>query len=356
MTKYQLRFMEAYHQETLGKAKAHAFEYHKYTQEEISAYNQVNLIELCIFISERSLIYRADRLSLAKYPHVIVYAEGFYDTKTLIYYTAIDGLRKFYGFDFPQACYIIKRYFESEAILHMSTYAKAKYTKAYTSCLAVDFNLNYLLKDNMLDRGGNNSLKMVFAILHNRMGIDRDVIKMFISSKKLIVNQRFDLCFLEHESDVIIASINKLHNYEHMATEVLSVKRNTTFTWNNDNCQYCHNVYVFEDVYQLMSYLSLINKSLVPPLEKNSVMLSLDGMSFDVLKSYLYTHKDVKKVYACLSNTKLSIETFKDIPFDKDKVINMQTHLKDYTAEHGLVETWNDVLIASYQKQKDTPN
>ena len=48
MTKYQLRFMEAYHQETLGKAKAHAFEYHKYTQEEISAYNQVNLIELCI--------------------------------------------------------------------------------------------------------------------------------------------------------------------------------------------------------------------------------------------------------------------------------------------------------------------
>ena len=51
MTKYQLRFMEAYHKETLGKAMAHAFKYHKYTQEEVSAYNQVNLIELCIFIS-----------------------------------------------------------------------------------------------------------------------------------------------------------------------------------------------------------------------------------------------------------------------------------------------------------------
>ena len=99
----------------------------------------------------------------------------------------------------------------------MSTYAKAKYTKAYISCLAVDFNLNYLLKDDMLDRGGNNSRKMVFAILHNRMGIDRDVIKMFISSKKLIVNQRFDLCFLEHEQDVIVASTNKLHNYERVA-------------------------------------------------------------------------------------------------------------------------------------------
>lgn len=353
MTKYQLRFMEGYHQETLYKAMSHAFKYHRYTQEEISAYNQVNLIELCIFISERSLIYKADRLCLAKFPHVIVYAEGFYDTKSCIYYTAIDGLRKFYGFDFPQACYIIQRYFESEAILYIGTYAKARYTKAYNSCLSVDFNLNYLLKDNMLDRGGNNSLKMVFAILHNRMGIDRDVIKMFISSKKLIVNQRFDLCFLEHESDVIIASINKLHNYEHMAIEVLSVKRNTTFTWNNDNCQYCHSVYVFEDVYQLMSYLTLINKGLVPSLEKNSIMLSLNGTSFSALRSYLYTHKDVKKVYACLSNTELSIDTLKDIPFDKDKIINMQTHLKDYTKVHGLVETWNDMLKSHNRNSKE---
>ena len=32
----------------------------------------------------------------------------------------------------------------------MSTYAKAKYIKAYISCLAVDFNLNYLLKDNIV--------------------------------------------------------------------------------------------------------------------------------------------------------------------------------------------------------------
>ena len=107
------------------------------------------------------------------------------------------------------------------------------------------------------------------------------------------------------------------------------------------------NVYVFEDVYQLMSYLTLINKGLVSPLEKNSIMLSLNGTSFNALRSYLYAHKDVKTVYACLSNTKLSIETFKNIPFDKDKVINMQTHLKDYTEEHGLVETWNDMLKAS---------
>ena len=38
------------------------------------------------------------------------------------------------------------------------------------------------------------------------------------------------------------------------------------------------------------------------------------------------------------------VESVKDIPFDKDKVINMQPYLKDYTKAHGLVETWNDML------------
>jgi hypothetical protein len=93
-----------------------------------------------------------------------------------------------------------------------------------------------------------------------------------------------------------------------------------------------------------MSYLTLINYGLVPELEPNNIMLSLNGMSFDALKNYLNAHKEVKAVYACLSNTKLSIETLKDIPFDANKVINMQPYLKEYTAQHKLVETWSDML------------
>ena len=136
-----------------------------------------------------------------------------------------------------------------------------------------------------------------------------------------------------------------------MAIEVSTVKRNTTFTWaEEERCNY-YNVYIFEDVYQIMSYLTLINKGLIPELEASSIMLSLNGMSFDALKSYLNAHKEVKAVYACLSNTKLSIETLKDIPFDVNKVINMQKHLKDYTAEHGLVETWHDMLKHSLKRK-----
>ena len=344
-------FIEAYHQETLGKAMAHTFPYHRYTQEEINAYNLVNIAGLCIFISEKSVLYKADRLVLAKFPHVIVYPEGFYDTKTCKYYNAINGLKAFYGFGFLQACYIIKRYYESDTILHMDDYIKANYPLAYDTCLAFDFNLNYLLKQNLLVRSGNNALAMVFSVLHNRMGIDREVIQKFLHSKKLIVNERFDLCYLEYENGNVITSIKKLQSQNHMAIEVSTVKRNTTFTWaEEERCNY-YNVYIFEDVYQIMSYLTLINKGLIPELEASSIMLSLNGMSFDALKSYLNAHKEVKAVYACLSNTKLSIETLKDIPFDVNKVINMQKHLKDYTTEHGLVETWHDMLKHSLKRK-----
>ena len=307
-----LSFMEAYHQETLGKAMAHTFPYYHYTQEEINAYNLVNTAGLCIFISGKSVIYLANKLVLAKFPHVIVYPEGFYDTKTGRCYNAIHGLKAFYGFGFLQACYIIKRYYESDNILHMDDYIKAEYPLAYDSCLAFDFNLNYLLKQNLLVKSGNNSLAMVFSVLHNRMFIDRKVIQKFLHSKKLIVNERFDLCFLEYEKGNVIASIKKLQSQDHMAVELSTVKRNTTFTWADEEASHYYNVYIFEDVYQIMSYLTLINYGLVPELESNSIMLSLNGMSFDAIKSYLYAHKEVKTVYACLSNTKLSLETLKN--------------------------------------------
>ena len=116
---------------------------------------------------------------------------------------------------------------------------------------------------------------MVFSVLHNRMFIDRKVIQKFLHSKKLIVNERFDLCFLEYEKGNVIASIKKLQSQDHMAIEISTVKRNTTFTWADEEASHYYNVYIFEDVYQIMSYFTLINYGLVPELEPNSIMLSL---------------------------------------------------------------------------------
>ena len=265
----QLSFMERYHKETLAKARARTFPYYRYSQEEINAYNTVNLVHLCIYISENAVSYQAGKLVVRSAPYVIIYPEGFYDTKSRKCYTAVNGLKAFFGFDFLQALYIIKSYFESEALFHMDDYVNEHYPLVFDSCLATDYNLNYVLKYNFLDRKDNNSLKMVYSVLHNRMHIERDVITKFLRSKKLIVYGGFDLCFLEYLDDNVIAVTKKLQNKDHMATEIMTVKRNTTFTWDNDSSLYYHNIYIFEDVYQIMSYLSLIELGLVPPLVKN---------------------------------------------------------------------------------------
>ena len=118
----QLSFMERYHKETLAKARAHTFPYHRYTQEEINAYNTVNLVHLCIYISENAILYEAGKLVVRSAPYVIIYPEGFYDTKSRKCYTPVNGLNAFYGFDFLQALYIIKSYFESESLFHMDDY------------------------------------------------------------------------------------------------------------------------------------------------------------------------------------------------------------------------------------------
>ena len=74
---------EKEYKEILKTAKAHTFPYHHYTREEINSLNVVNLVELCVYLFESKLTYTAGRLVLRYHPHVIVYAEGFYDTKTI---------------------------------------------------------------------------------------------------------------------------------------------------------------------------------------------------------------------------------------------------------------------------------
>ena len=99
-------FINNHRKEILKTAKAHTFPYHRYTREEINSLNVVNLVELCVYLFENKLTYTAGRLVLLYHPHVIVYAEGFYDTKTHKCHNAINGLKLFFefGFAIPNFC------------------------------------------------------------------------------------------------------------------------------------------------------------------------------------------------------------------------------------------------------------
>ena len=96
-------FIKQTRKQVLDEAKVQAFKYRCYTKEDIDAFNAVNLICFCVFIAEDSLSYKVNRLVLRSHPHIIVYPEGFYDSSDQRYYTTINGLTRFFGFNFRQA-------------------------------------------------------------------------------------------------------------------------------------------------------------------------------------------------------------------------------------------------------------
>ena len=128
-------FIKQTRKHVLDEAKVQAFKYRCYTKEDIDAFNAVNLICFCVFIAEDSLSYKVNRLVLRSHPHIIVYPEGFYDSSDQRYYTTINGLTRFFGFNFRQACYLIQSYYNGEVILHIDEYVKFKYPLAYESSL-----------------------------------------------------------------------------------------------------------------------------------------------------------------------------------------------------------------------------
>ena len=335
----------------LAKALTHHFAYHFYTQDEINCLKAVNLVDLCVYMFEEKLSYQNGALVIANRPHIVVHSEGFYDVNRKIKIDAVNGLRIYFGFDFPQTCYIIKSYYESDAIFDIENYVRQHYPLAYSTGLPLNSNLNDILQNNLLTRKGNNSLKMVFSVLHNRMGFDREVIAKFLHDKKLIVNKKFDLCFLEYVGNNIVTVTKKVQEKDHMAIEVDSVERNKTFTWSDADTQTHASVYVFEDIYEIMSYLSLAKMQLVPQPQESCLMLSLNGTSFHALNSYLRMHNEVQTIYACLSNTQHLADHLNEIAFDADRIINEQQILEEYAKEHEGVNTWHDMLVSAIKNR-----
>ena len=342
-------FIKQTRKQVLDEAKVQAFKYRCYTKEDIDAFNAVNLICFCVFIAEDSLSYKVNRLVLRSHPHIIVYPEGFYDSSDQRYYTTINGLTRFFGFNFRQACYLIQSYYNGEVILHIDEYVKFKYPLAYESSLYLDFNLNYILNDNLVDKSDNNSLKMVFAVLHNRLCIDREVIQKFLHSRKLVVNKKIDLCFLEYKDDNVIAITSYRQSQNHIDRYLSTVKLGTTFTWDENSSCYYYNLYVFDDVYELMSYLSLIKKGIVPPLEKNNIMIALNGRGSWALNSFLFEHQEVKAIYSCLSDAEKPNEIIANV--NAKNIVNMKTHLVDSANKKKAFKAWSEMLQAVSKEQ-----
>lgn len=224
-------------------------------------------------------------------------------------------------------------------------YCELKYPNAKKSSLSSDHNLNSIKSENLFLKENNNSYKTGYAILHNRYGIDRNIVSNFIHIEYLIMDNQYNLCFLTYEKDNVVSVLKYLSDNNYIATETQAKHRNAGFRYaikEEEDYNMFRNVYVFENVVDLMSYLTLVKMGLVPEIEKASCLLSINGISNGVLYNFLSEHPGVLTIYACLQNDSAELKATQNI--SQRVMVNMQPILRDYSLRKSYVKTWNAML------------
>ncbi len=332
------------------KVKSNQFPKPHYEPRDIDKFNALDLIHLLVWWDEDSLFYKDGYLKLVTNDKCIVYSEGVYNRETHQVYNVIDTLKSLYELSFPKACFIANTFLN---MTHYSIreYCEVKYPNAKKATISCDYNYNYLIDESLFKQQKADSFKRAYAVLHNRFNIDRHIVSEFIHRELLIMDDEYNLCFLGRDNYNVI-SVNKyLSSRDYLSVEELTLRRNAGFRYaNKEETAYnlFRNVYVFENVIDLMSYLSLFKMGVLPAIEKASCLISLNGLTNGVLYNFLLEHQEVQTIYACLNNDNAGIKATKSL--SHRVVVDMQPYLRDYSLKMGYVKTWNEMLVKESKK------
>ena len=316
-----------------------------YTPRDIEKFNSLNMVQLLVWYDEASLVYDGKMLTLKEHPHCIVFAEGIYDTVTYRKYQVVDALVNLLGFKFPQACFISKNFLEEVSFRAIRAYCEHKYPNALKASLNNNYNFNDLLTQNLFEHENTQSLRIAYAVLNKRFGIDRAVITEFIYRRYLLMDEPQNLCFVTYSQKNIIAVARRMHEKNYNAEVYQSTKRNIGFQYaslEDAESDVYRNVYVFENVIDLMSYLSLVRLGKVPPIEKTSCLLTLHGLTNGAIYNFIGEHPEVKRIYGCMGNDMTAINAAHSIR--QREYHDMQPILRDFSFDHVYVRNWNEML------------
>jgi hypothetical protein len=112
--------------------------------------------------------------------------------------------------------------------------------------------------------------------------------------------------------------------------------------------QVIRDVYVFENIIEILSFLSLVEAKVIEEPVENSCLFSLNSTYPYPLMAYLKEHNGINTIHTCLSNQTAGFAATNSILENKTlsnyKIIKADD-LQKYTGMHGkYVKTWNEML------------
>ena len=341
---------------TLNKADAYTFDKVRYTRSQLDAFEEVNLIALLHWLYGSRLKKVDTWLTITGYPNLIVFPEAVYDRVNRRVYGPIEALKLLFNYNFPQSCYVISRFFDF-AIADVSEQCAKMYPEQMSSRLLEFFNLNAVLDDNLLTSksdGNRKAMQIAFGTLHQELGISRSVIAALIAERRLAINKQnkqLVFCFLQYQDGKVVTNTKYKNNINgEFAFSVDTVNRDATFTkmYKPKDEQAIRDVYVFENIIELLSFLTLVEAKVIEETVENSCLISLNSTYPYPLMAYLKEHSNIDTIHTCLSNQTAGFAATNSIlenkTLSKYKIIKADD-LQKYTGMHGkYVKTWNEML------------
>ena len=326
------------------------FEHPYIKQRMLDVVNRSNLIHLLTWWDESKLIVNNHTLCLKDYPHVQVFQEASYNTKTHQVLNATETLKAYFNLNFPQAYYVAQYFYKKVFKIQISNYCKEKYTLADELSTTANENLNSILDDNLLFQNDHiTAMSRCYAFLCKSKHIDRSVLLDMVNRQVLIMDSDMMLNFLTYDQDGnVISNIKMSTLTKKPIKEKFSIERNTGFLYTSKyqfEKQNYKTVFVFETIIELLSFITLQKQFDFASADKGRVYLSLEGLRFDTLNALLEKYQSVTKVIFCLGNDTAAIDSVKKyVPRRELSVCDYQPMLRDYSLKHHFVATWNDLV------------
>lgn len=312
-----------------------------------------NLIQLLVWWDESSLQYRHKQFVLKDLPRCHVFESLVYDNYTGVTTNPVSTLMTYYDMTFPQAVYAANYFLTKVSKLEMERYILEEYIDKELFAADTGVDLNYILRaeqtQSTLPDVKAAALRKVYAYLCNTRRIDRDLVSHFLKQRYIGLDASNLLCFYTYRGDNVIAVTKKGINPKVTFKQNLVREKHTGFFYGSSTTTEFKEVYVFESCVDLMSFLTLAKRGLIPKPALDACYISLNGANVRYLDKVLLEHPTIECVHFCTDNDRagqLALTMFTSDTRNKIPVDSWVNYLVEGIPSHPNVKDWNELLQA----------
>ena len=336
--------------------------------------NRVDMVQWVAWYDESLLVKNGSFITLKDHPNCYVLRNGIFNIDTLELSVPFVALQKYLGFNILQTYYLCDAFLKHADLDAVREYTNLVYGVSEMPQFAPD-SLNYIIEDNILGVK-KIGLATLFSILYDHFHISKDVILEMVERGLLIVDSKYNVCFLGFDADGNVSSVYKVSRYKHkdeFSINLYVTKENVGFVYCSEEAEcngWFNSVTVFGSPMEMLCYISLARESdpLVPPLDDGGCNVALIDGKVYFPNEWLDKHYEVYKLNVALNfnrghhyNTKAIIREAEklDVPY----INELRNLVADYSNKailkhgrteyqvdgwHGLINLYLDNLNASF--------